>query len=245
MMPLAPTPVMTIPTKPKIGFSIDSIVGSNEKINNNESCPTGGSGATDNSSIKSGEILRSPKETYLSRSPRSQSRSPSHSPHVNHRSRSPRRSRSRSPRSLSRSNSPNSRSCSPLDPGRSTPPGVIRPSVLHQPMYLPHHQVHPNHHHHQLALAAAQHFQAANIAAALGNNNQHQSPNVPPRDTYPLYPWLLSRHGRIFPHRFPGGKLQFQVSLVHLLNLLCSLYHERVVTISLLCFQPATPPHKP
>jgi homeobox protein EMX len=25
------------------------------------------------------------------------------------------------------------------------------------------------------------------------------------RDTYPLYPWLLSRHGRIFPHRFPAG----------------------------------------
>lgn len=27
-----------------------------------------------------------------------------------------------------------------------------------------------------------------------------------PRDSYPLYPWLLSRHGRIFPHRFPGSK---------------------------------------
>ncbi|KAL1450084.1 hypothetical protein WDU94_002538 [Cyamophila willieti] len=148
---------MTIPTKPKIGFSIDSIVGSAEKINNNntESCRTGGSSpklANDcNSSIKSGGMM-SPKETYLSRSSRSPSRS------------------SRSPT-----------------------------------MYLPHHQVHPNHHH--LALAAAQHFQAANIAAALGNNNQHgPAPNVPPRDTYPLYPWLLSRHGRIFPHRFPGGK---------------------------------------
>ncbi|XP_023309188.2 muscle segmentation homeobox [Lucilia cuprina] len=28
------------------------------------------------------------------------------------------------------------------------------------------------------------------------------------RDTYPLYPWLLSRHGRIFSHRFPGFLLQ-------------------------------------
>ncbi|KAI5714961.1 hypothetical protein M8J77_008230 [Diaphorina citri] len=214
MMPLAPTPVMTIPTKPKIGFSIDSIVGSNEKINNNNnecrtgSPKTGSTGANDCSSLKSGEHpMNSPKETYLSRS-RSHSRSPSRSPRVIHRSRSPRSPlrRSRSPRSISRSVSPTSRSCSPLDPGRSTPPGVIRPSVLHQPMYLPHHQVHPNHHHHQLALAAAQHFQAANIAAALGGgNSQHQSPNVPPRDTYPLYPWLLSRHGRIFPHRFPGA----------------------------------------
>uniref|UniRef100_A0A8D8QN15 Homeotic protein empty spiracles n=1 Tax=Cacopsylla melanoneura TaxID=428564 RepID=A0A8D8QN15_9HEMI len=214
MMPLAPSPVMTIPTKPKIGFSIDSIVGSAEKMNNNntESCRTGGSSpklTNDcNSSIKSGGMM-SPRETYLSRSSRSpsrSSRSPSRSPqHIHRRSKSPRSPhRSHSPRSISRSLSPNSRSCSPLDPGRSTPPGVIRPSVLHQPMYLPHHQVHPNHHH--LALAAAQHFQAANIAAALGNNNQHgPAPNVPPRDTYPLYPWLLSRHGRIFPHRFPGG----------------------------------------
>ncbi|XP_023175769.1 homeotic protein empty spiracles [Drosophila hydei] len=28
-----------------------------------------------------------------------------------------------------------------------------------------------------------------------------------PRESYPLYPWLLSRHGRIFPHRFPGNFL--------------------------------------
>lgn len=26
------------------------------------------------------------------------------------------------------------------------------------------------------------------------------------RESYPLYPWLLSRHGRIFPHGFPGSK---------------------------------------
>lgn len=26
------------------------------------------------------------------------------------------------------------------------------------------------------------------------------------REGYPLYPWLLSRHGRIFPHGFPGSK---------------------------------------
>lgn len=34
----------------------------------------------------------------------------------------------------------------------------------------------------------------------------HHGAHGPPRDTYPLYPWLLSRHGRIFPHRFPGGE---------------------------------------
>jgi homeobox protein EMX len=31
------------------------------------------------------------------------------------------------------------------------------------------------------------------------------NPNIP-RESYPLYPWLLSRHGRIFPHRFPGSE---------------------------------------
>ncbi|KAJ8686254.1 hypothetical protein QAD02_022048 [Eretmocerus hayati] len=77
----------------------------------------------------------------------------------------------------------------------------------------------------QLALniAAAQHFQAANLAVALqahhgpphgpyghagGPPGPHPPPHPhqPPRDSYPLYPWLLSRHGRIFPQRFPGGE---------------------------------------
>lgn len=65
------------------------------------------------------------------------------------------------------------------------------------------------------------HFLAAQfqMAAALahgqgqgfppGGMGQHPAhmgnPNMP-RDSYPLYPWLLSRHGRIFPHRFPGSK---------------------------------------
>jgi homeobox protein EMX len=86
------------------------------------------------------------------------------------------------------------------------------------------------------AAAAAQHFQAAGLAAALaqqtaaggphgagflpgaggappgagapGHLPHHPTPHPAaaiPRDTYPLYPWLLSRHGRIFPHRFPAG----------------------------------------
>ncbi|KAL2728488.1 homeotic protein empty spiracles-like isoform X1 [Vespula squamosa] len=76
-------------------------------------------------------------------------------------------------------------------------------------------------------LAAAQHFQAANLAVAL-QAHHGASPHAPPhgpyphgaapagphppphthqpaRDSYPLYPWLLSRHGRIFPHRFAAG----------------------------------------
>lgn len=76
-------------------------------------------------------------------------------------------------------------------------------------------------------LAAAQaNFQAANLAVALQAHHgatPHGPPHAPyphggtpagphppphphqtPRDSYPLYPWLLSRHSRIFPHRFGG-----------------------------------------
>lgn len=62
------------------------------------------------------------------------------------------------------------------------------------------------------------HFLAAQfqMAAAIAHQQsggfppQHpgahmQNPNMP-RESYPLYPWLLSRHGRIFPHRFPGSE---------------------------------------
>ncbi|XP_014241911.1 homeotic protein empty spiracles-like isoform X2 [Cimex lectularius] len=148
MMPLAPTPVMAVPSKPKIGFSIDSIVGgSPERSDESEDSPQ-----------------CSPKNV--------------------------------------------SGSSSPLDPGRSPPP-LIRPSAVPpfpKGLYL-HEPVVPNH---QLALAAAaaQQFHAAGIAAALGGPPGPGMPphhHQPPRDTYPLYPWLLSRHGRIFPHRFPGG----------------------------------------
>lgn len=75
-------------------------------------------------------------------------------------------------------------------------------------------------------IAAAQHFQAANLAVALqahhgpphgpyphagapGGPHPPPHPHQQPRDSYPLYPWLLSRHGRIFPQRFPGGKSVF------------------------------------
>ncbi|KAF6209993.1 hypothetical protein GE061_015748 [Apolygus lucorum] len=150
MMPLAPTPVMAVPSKPKIGFSIDSIVGGSPEPEDDDS------------------------------------------------------RHSASPKS--------SGSSSPLDPGRSPPP-LLRPSALppmhhqHKGLYhMSHHEMGAN----QLALAAAaaQQFHAAGLAAALGPPHQGQPPfhhQQPPRDSYPLYPWLLSRHGRIFPHRFPGG----------------------------------------
>ncbi|XP_011185993.1 homeotic protein empty spiracles [Zeugodacus cucurbitae] len=67
------------------------------------------------------------------------------------------------------------------------------------------------HHHHQQQ--QQQHHPATHLPAghpmALfppGPHHHFGGPHMI-RDSYPLYPWLLSRHGRIFPHRFPGNFL--------------------------------------
>ncbi|XP_011212607.2 homeotic protein empty spiracles [Bactrocera dorsalis] len=68
------------------------------------------------------------------------------------------------------------------------------------------------HHHHQQQ--QQQHHPAAHLPSghpmALfppGPHHPHFGGPHMIRDSYPLYPWLLSRHGRIFPHRFPGNFL--------------------------------------
>lgn len=232
MIPMAPTAVLPMPSKPKIRFSIDSIVGS----------------ATD----KSLSPVRS--EADLSNQSMVSDASSPCSPMSMDNDIYHHRSRSRSPRRQSSSPMPPT-----LDQGNvSPPPGVLRPSALPpgsmhsfpKGLYLPEPLMHPGHHHPlALAAAAAQHFQAAGLAAALtnnpflpGNNNSPSNGHTqqptghtlppsqpphgnPPRDTYPLYPWLLSRHGRIFPHRFPGGKC-FNISLsthVHTVKLLSAI----------------------
>ncbi|XP_024889200.1 homeotic protein empty spiracles-like [Temnothorax curvispinosus] len=305
MMPLAPTPIVPVPSKPKIGFSIDSIVG-------------GGQGGREADRLEQRvEIDGSPMEIVEgSSSPRARRVT----------TRSPGAHSEGSDRPVSRSSSvesyPNSRrtpshatigsgggghhhlhganhhghphhhlsATTHLDFGRTTvhshsggstpnnspspphriphgdspigshpqpPPGVVRPSPNYlappsnaataavmaaeqlKSLYgLPggHSPAGPQagqneYHSQQLALAAnlaaAQHFQAANIAVALqahhgasphgpphgpyphggapGGPHPPPHPHQQPRDSYPLYPWLLSRHGRIFPHRFPGG----------------------------------------
>uniref|UniRef100_A0A182K0V6 Homeobox domain-containing protein n=1 Tax=Anopheles christyi TaxID=43041 RepID=A0A182K0V6_9DIPT len=72
----------------------------------------------------------------------------------------------------------------------------------------------------EMAVQAAhnQQFLAAQFQAALAHvhgqggfgghpTHFHNHPANMPRESYPLYPWLLSRHGRhVFPSRFPGSK---------------------------------------
>lgn len=73
---------------------------------------------------------------------------------------------------------------------------------------------HPNPHILQFQMAAAlAQRQAVEQSFQPGVPFRHAQP--PPhmvnpaamgRDSYQLYPWLLSRHGRIFPHGFPGSE---------------------------------------
>lgn len=152
MMPLAPTPVVAVPSKPKIGFSIDSIVGGSER------------------SKHASPPLASPGSPSPVASPRSPS-----------------------PRPLLRP---------------SALPAMFPSPELKRLPYLD-----AQSHHHQFLA----HFQGAALAAALAHQQQgfggplppHPPPHPAapvPRESYQLYPWLINRHGRIFPHRFPGGK---------------------------------------
>lgn len=65
----------------------------------------------------------------------------------------------------------------------------------------------------QMAAAMAQRQAAAEQTFGPGVPFRHappphlaMNPAGMGREGYPLYPWLLSRHGRIFPHGFPGSK---------------------------------------
>lgn len=163
MMPLAPVPIMSVPTKPKIGFSIDSIVG--------------GTGVTSTRYPITGRLGLT--DIGLSRTDTDEEIDPG-SPESERSEPNPRRSVS--PTDLSRS----PRSCaSPSSGGdRSSPKATpVRPSALQaggvgfpgdmgaalKGLYLPeplvHGVAHPAHHHHHphpLALAAAaQHFQGS------------------------------------------------------------------------------------
>lgn len=153
-------------TKPKIGFSIDSIVGMRRPLASPERSP-------------SPQIVDDDEDISVSR--KSNSRTPSPYP------------------SGSTSSAPLVKS--PIPPVRPFP---LPPKQMQ--FGAPSEGAPPPH------FLAAQ-FQ---MAAALAHHHGHPPPpgfpmahhpaGFPVRDSYPLYPWLLSRHGRFFPHRFPGSE---------------------------------------
>uniref|UniRef100_T1GAN8 Homeobox domain-containing protein n=1 Tax=Megaselia scalaris TaxID=36166 RepID=T1GAN8_MEGSC len=172
----------SLTTKPKIGFSIDSIVGMNRRLVSPER----------RSSSPSPHIIEDDEDIPVSRKCNSRSSSV----------------RTPSPHASCSSNvsvkSPIALSAGPVRPfplppkqmGFSTPSESAPANIQPPPHFL-----------------AAQ-FQ---MAAALAHGHHpppgfpmtHHPTGFPVRDSYPLYPWLLSRHGRFFPHRFPGSKYNY------------------------------------
>ncbi|KAF7995264.1 hypothetical protein HCN44_004736 [Aphidius gifuensis] len=294
MMPLAPTPIVPVPTKPKIGFSIDSIVGGAqddrlERLHERGiGSPTEIDGSTSPKLVR--RVTHSPG-IHSENSDRPHSRSSSvesylitrHNSHnqVNNNNNNQQNNNNNHQQNINQitgrydfTTAQSHSSCStpnnsPSPPHRNshiespsnnhiiqTSSGIVRPS----PNYLapppqsvataaavaaeqiksiygiPGHQItsqqgQNEYHTQQFALAAnlaaAQHFQASNLAVALqahhgtshvtqhgpyghpgggpGGAHPQGHPHQTPRDSYPLFPWLLSRHGRLFPHRFPAG----------------------------------------
>lgn len=263
MMPLAPTLRMAMPTsKPKIGFSIDSIVGSTAKSNQFSSgsecserpnsslsdCSYPTASSEWNTRIRNQmppsthtnafgtRKLSSPKEHRIRRY--SNSSGCANDITRNHHPSSPEPTASPSDvRCLSPDHrmSPDEKCLS--QQSRSPSPGlmngcgsVVRPfPMAHNdlkavPAYMTAGSLPPDisSHHNSHFLAAQFQMAAALVqgqAAAAASGGQrlppgavfsphhphYINPNIQ-RDSYPLYPWLLSRHGRIFPSRFPGSK---------------------------------------
>lgn len=195
-MPLAPTPIVAVPSKPKIGFSIDSIVG----------------GGANQPSPQHSPVHFSESSAPISPSSDGENRLQSSPKHY-----SP-------PQTLSPPRSPVNSPKPPIMVPGIPAHTLVRPNPTYDPNLVPKNgflqpdMVH-NHGGHPFALAA--HFQGAALAAAL-SQGQHGFPqpshlaHQPPRDSYPLYPWLLSRHGRIFPHRFPGGRFSVRCFIYNL-----------------------------
>lgn len=265
MMPLAPTSRIAMPTcKPKIGFSIDSIVGSAIKLNQFSSgsecserpnsplsdCSYPAASSELNACIRNQMSISSHTNLYGSRkmpSPKSHRirRHSNSSDSINDIKRNHNRTTGSPDPIKSPSDNgglspdhrlspdekclrPESRSPSPClmhGGGSVVKPFPITTNELKTlPAYMMTDSLppdimspHPNSHflaaQFQMAAALA-HGQAA-VAASGGQglpgavfppHHPHYVNQNIQRDSYTLYPWLLSRHGRIFPNRFPSSK---------------------------------------
>jgi hypothetical protein len=181
MMPSAEPITMISPPKPKIGFSIDSIVGKKSEFNDDSN------EAQQENLPKLSSDLRREYSHLMKRKFEEENDEKEF-------------------KRLSESSDP--------DVQNNNQKPIVVP-VLRPPMIPAPHSYHdlPPGHPHFLqfqAAAALVHAQAAQngFNGALPQHLPHHlhNPNLQPRDSYPLYPWLLSRHGRIFPHRFPGSE---------------------------------------
>lgn len=218
MMPSAQPITMITPAaaKPKIGFSIDSIVGGDRLKSSNTEEEF--ADAAHENLPKLPTDLRREYSHLLKRAARQQ-RTPS-PPCTEADNRSTRLSEC-SDQDIQNNNSNRPMKPSPTrSPSPSHQKGPIMvpgipASFVNRPPMIPHgHHPYPDlppGHPHFLQFQAAAAFVHAQAAQSGFNPGMPQhlphlhNPNMT-RESYPLYPWLLSRHGRIFPHRFPGSK---------------------------------------
>lgn len=217
MMPSAQPITMITPAaaKPKIGFSIDSIVGGDRLKSSNTEEEF--ADAAHENLPKLPTDLRREYSHLLKRARQQTTPSP---PCTEADNRSTRLSEC-SDQDIQNNNS--NRSMKP-SPARSPSPShqkgpIMVPGIpanfVNRPPMIPHgHHPYPDlqpGHPHFLQFQAAAAFVHAQAAQSGFNPGMPQhlphlhNPNMT-RESYPLYPWLLSRHGRIFPHRFPGSK---------------------------------------
>lgn len=246
MMPLAPTSTeLPAAHRPKIGFSIDSIVGG------------GGSKSHLSSHRSRSESLTppspEPSSTEISAKTGSPRESSFHNLHNhlhhhhllnnnnsvtaannNHRPDSNGSTGSMSPSAhrvngsretsmnISNNTNGNNRSASVNSntSASTTPPIQSKSPLVFPPSHVPQNDMH----HHSPAghpglppHFAAYHFAAAAAAAAQNHHpglpwmQPHPPPHHPhhPASSHPLYPWLLAKHSRMFPHRFGPGNCYF------------------------------------
>lgn len=173
---MIPTPstVIHTPARPKLGFSIDSIVGRGGVDSRGSPPPSPGS----------------PRGSPRPRSPLG-SFSDVHKPQV------------RIPEPihpLVATSVPTSLAHHVASPTLHSLPGLHMPQALHLATLLPH--------------GGAPGLPAAIPPVLLGQMPHLGTPLPPapgPRE-FPLYPWLLSRHSRLFGHRFPGKARRLLVS---------------------------------
>lgn len=214
MMPSAHpiTMISPAPTKPKIGFSIDSIVGDRLKNPNDEDS----NDATNENLPKLPTDLRREYSHLMNRSRQMATPSPQNY-EIDNKSLRLSESSDQDMQNNNFSRAMKARSRSPTNQnGPLLVPGISA-TMMNRSQLIPPHGHHLSHyselppgHPHFLqfqAAAAFVHAQASQTGFA-GGLPQHLPSHLHnvPRDSYPLYPWLLSRHGRIFPHRFPGSK---------------------------------------
>lgn len=204
-MPSAQPITMISTTKPKIGFSIDSIVGNHDFHD-------------DSNEAKDENLLKMPTDLqrqYSHLIKLARENSPTDNKTISRLSES-------SDQDIRNNNNQSlkSRSPSPSNKAPIVVPGIPaglmnRPPMLGHGQHFPPYAELPPGHPHFLqfqAAAAFVHAQASQTGFSgnpLPQHLQHlHNPNMH-RDSYQLYPWLLSRHGRIFPHRFPGSECFF------------------------------------